>query len=371
MRITYVCADRGIPLLGGKGASVHARHITTALRRRGHRVTVACASVGAGNPPPDVDDIVELAGVDEASIAAAVGDSAPDVVLERYALESGPAGRVATALGVPLVLEVNAPIVLEASRYRGLEDVAPALERERSVFAAADGIVVVSRALAEYVETVAPSTRVAWVPNGVDVERFSGAPALDLGLSPDAVVTVFAGSMKPWHGVTDLVAAFEPVAHRDRHAHLVVAGTGPEADTVAARVADDEVLLQRVHLLGALPHDEIPGLLGAATVAVAPYRPSADFYFSPLKVLEYLAAGVPTVYPALGDLPEMVGDAGLAYPPGDVGALSHAVWSLVTDADRRSALARRAGLQGRRWTWDSAAGRIDMLLTSVGTKVGT
>jgi glycosyltransferase involved in cell wall biosynthesis len=371
VRIVYVCADRGIPLLGGKGASVHVRQITTALQRRGHRVTVACARLGTGNPPPDVERVVELRGVDEASIAGAVRDTHADVVLERYALESGPARQLATSLGLPLVLEVNAPIVLEASRYRGLADVAPALERERAVFAAADAIVVVSQALASYVGTVAPVARVTWVPNGVDADRFFGAPALELGLPHEAVPAVFVGSMKAWHGVNDLLRAFRLVAAGDDRAHLVIAGTGPEEAAVAAAVAADGLLSERVRLLGALPHETVPRLLRAAAVAVAPYRPSADFYFSPLKVLEYLAAGVATVYPTLGDLPEMVGDAGLAYTPGDVDALAAALRSLVGDAPLRSVLGSRARRQGRRWTWDNTAAQIEALLAEAGTKVGT
>ena len=49
MNIAYVCVDRGIPLLGTKGASVHVRAITTALAARGHQVHVCCARLGDGN----------------------------------------------------------------------------------------------------------------------------------------------------------------------------------------------------------------------------------------------------------------------------------------------------------------------------------
>ena len=60
MRILYVCADRGIPLCGDKGASVHVRAITAALSRIGHTVTVAPTTVGTGNPPPAVHGIAPL-----------------------------------------------------------------------------------------------------------------------------------------------------------------------------------------------------------------------------------------------------------------------------------------------------------------------
>ncbi|MHB8851323.1 MAG: glycosyltransferase family 4 protein, partial [Acidithiobacillus ferriphilus] len=64
MNIVYLCADRGIPVLGDKGASVHVREFTTALAGAGHEVTLLCARQGKGNPypparlielPPDAD----------------------------------------------------------------------------------------------------------------------------------------------------------------------------------------------------------------------------------------------------------------------------------------------------------------------------
>ena len=44
MKILYLCADLGIPVLGRKGASVHVRSLVAALGRAGHSVAVATPS---------------------------------------------------------------------------------------------------------------------------------------------------------------------------------------------------------------------------------------------------------------------------------------------------------------------------------------
>ena len=368
MRIAYACPDRGVPVLGAKGASVHVRSVTSALQRRGHDVVLLAARIGSGNTPPDVESIVELPDpLAEAVVERQLRSLGADVVLERYALESGPFRRASRALGLGHVLEVNAPIVLEASRYRGRRDVGAGLERERSTFETADAIVAVSRRLVEYVHQVSPATTVTWVPNGVDVARFAAAQPAPLGLDAGAVVIGFVGSMKPWHGVHDLLDAFGAVLAPGRRAHLVLAGSGPESEAIARRLRADRILVGRARHLGAVPHAQVHGLLRAFDVGVAPYLPADDFYFSPLKVLEYLAAGLPVVYPGLGDLPAMVGNAGVAYPAGDVTGLAAALAALVDDDSRRRVLAAEAIRQGRRWSWDESARALEELLERVQT----
>ena len=76
-----------------------------------------------------------------------------------------------------------------------------------------------------------------------------------------------------------------------------------------------------MHFTGAVPHEEIPAWLGHFDVALAPYRPTEHaFYFSPLKLFEYMACGVPTVAARLGQIEEVVrhGETGLLYTPGQL-----------------------------------------------------
>ena len=53
MRIAYVCADFGIPILGYKGASVHVRELVNGLATEGHDVQVYSPSPGSGRPLPE------------------------------------------------------------------------------------------------------------------------------------------------------------------------------------------------------------------------------------------------------------------------------------------------------------------------------
>lgn len=359
LRILYVCADKGVPLLGSKGASVHARSITGALAALGHSVTVAVRRLGSGNPPPPVDHVAEIgpSGGDTArQLDALIRAQGVDVVVERYSLESGPARAASHRHGVPLVLEVNAPLVAEARRFRGLDD-DTADGREVATLAGADHVQVVSRALLRHVGAVAPEVPCTWIPNGADVERFHRAVPERLPGTGDRLAVGFVGSMKPWHGVDVLVEAVADLRRRGADLQLLLVGGGPQEEALRARVGASG-LGDSVRMLGAVPHARVPGLVRGLDVAVAPYAPSDDFYFSPLKVMEYLAGGVPVVYSDLGDLPAVVGDAGVAVPAGDPGALADAIATLAADPARRARCARAALARSRGFGWDTTAARL-------------
>jgi glycosyltransferase involved in cell wall biosynthesis len=96
-------------------------------------------------------------------------------------------------------------------------------------------------------------------------------------------------------------------------------------------------------------------------IGVAPYRGGEPFYFSPLKIYEYMASGLPVVASDVGDLARVVrhGETGLICPPDDPAALAAALGRLADDP----ASARRMGRAGRaqvfeRHTWAGVAWRV-------------
>jgi glycosyltransferase involved in cell wall biosynthesis len=103
-------------------------------------------------------------------------------------------------------------------------------------------------------------------------------------------------------------------------------------------------------------------LLAAFHVGIAPYTAAADFYFSPLKVLEYLASGLPVVCPAMGDLPSLTGDAGIYYRSGDVDGLAEALGALIEQPWRHHSAAEAARALAQRWSWDTNAAAYEQLL---------
>jgi len=103
-------------------------------------------------------------------------------------------------------------------------------------------------------------------------------------------------------------------------------------------------LLDTAHFTGSVCHTYIPGLLASMDVAVAPYPKLADFYFSPLKVYEYMAAGRPVVVSNIGQLGKLInhGVNGLLVPAGDAGALAHALVRLRNEPLLRARLGEAA-----------------------------
>jgi glycosyltransferase involved in cell wall biosynthesis len=283
-----------------------------------------------------------------------------DAVLERYSLSSGPALEAAHACGLAFVLEVNAPLVAEASLYRDLQDVERWSLRERDLMRAADRLVVVSPALQRHaIRLGVAADRITVVPNGVDLKAFADAHGdavrARYGLGGTRVIG-FLGSLKPWHGVMDLVMAFKDLPSDSR---LLIVGDGPERGAIEAVGVQLE---GRVIITGAVPHDQVPSYLAAMDIAVAPYAAQPDFYFSPLKVAEYLAAGLPVVVTDQGDLSHLVGDAGLCVKPSSVDELGEALRQLLTDQEMRGRMASSARSRAAGLSWNAAARRVESVL---------
>src|SRR5206468_967242 len=134
-------------------------------------------------------------------------------------------------------------------------------------------------------------------------------------------VVGFVGHMRPWHGLPLLVDAFE-LLHRERpNSRLLLVGDGPERQPTAAVLAA-RGLSDAVTFAGNVPHERVAAMLTSMDAAVAPY-PAGDFYFSPLKVFEYMAAGLPIAASAIGQLATLLRDqqTALLCPPGDAAAL--------------------------------------------------
>ncbi|MGH9021723.1 MAG: hypothetical protein ACRDV9_01255, partial [Acidimicrobiia bacterium] len=116
MRIFHLCADRGVPANGAKGASVHLRSLRGALERAGHDVVGFAASSESNGSmtPPRWRPFEGLSDL----FRAADRLGAPDLVYERYSLGALDGLSAARAFGCPFVLEANAPLFQEAQRHR-------------------------------------------------------------------------------------------------------------------------------------------------------------------------------------------------------------------------------------------------------------
>jgi glycosyltransferase involved in cell wall biosynthesis len=392
--IAYVCADRGVPIGGRKGASAHVEELTRALVQPGVEVRIIAARTderlnGGAHAVPIVDASADRAtrhmrqllfyGVRterERTRAAemyglllnqAVARELErlhkvwriDAVYERYGLWSYAGAAFARAARVPYLLEVNAPLREEQRRYRDLQNAAAAASLESMVFRAADYVLVPSAALRPYV--LAHGARAGGVrvmPNAADPRQFADHPR---GSRPNGEFVIgFLGTLKPWHGVEFLVRAFRRLHRRDGSYRLLIAGDGPLRPTLERMVR--EYRLQRVtQFAGEVDHDAVPALLAQMDVATAPYPRLGGFYFSPLKVFEYLAAGVPVVASDIGQLGEVLvhRDTALLHRPGAVTEMVAHVETLRRQPKLAARMARAGQrLVSRRFTWQRNADRL-------------
>src|SRR5438552_17785134 len=334
MRIAYVCADAGVPVFGRKGCSVHVQDMLRALQRHGAGVDVFAARVDGARPPGleslPTHHVTPVGDGDPSSHAAAIAAlndalaallarAGPyDLVYERYSLWSFAAMEHAATAGIPGLLEVNAPLIEEQATYRGLRDAGGADRVAARAFRAAGVLLAVSAEVAAWLERRgAARDRVHVIPNGVDAERFRPDVRPATPGPPGSFAVGFVGSMKPWHGLDVLVEAFARLYERAPDARLLLVGDGPARAGVCADLSD-RGLAGVAHCTAAVAAVEGAGLLTSVDAAVAPYARANGFYFSPLKVYEYMAAGRAVVASRVGQLETVIQHDvnGVLCPPG-------------------------------------------------------
>jgi glycosyltransferase involved in cell wall biosynthesis len=357
MRVAYVSADPGVPVFGSKGCSVHVQEVIRALGRAGVEVELHTVRTG-GTAPADLEsvEVFEIPfdrkggreAIEERGLAANAdftaslsGRPAYDMVYERYSLWGQAGMEFARGAGLPGILEVNAPLVEEQATHRTLvhRDEAEAIATR--VFSLASGVVAVSSDAREYVcaNGGAPE-RVHVIPNGVDPGRFVPAEAG----APERPFSVgFVGSLKPWHDLDTLVAGYVLLLESQPEARLLIVGDGPERERIEANL-DAAGAGAGVTFSGAIAPAEVPQWIQAMDVGAAPYARDAARYFSPLKVLEYMASGIPVVGSRTGQIPELVeeGVAGLLHEAEDAAGLAQALDTLARDPEARGRMGQAA-----------------------------
>ena len=380
-RFLYLCGDPGIPVPGDKGASVHVECVLRALQQRGLEGELfvarkggdSCASIPVQRLPAVEKDRSPSPEQRERKLFFS-GLETPcpsadfDFVYERYSLWHAAGLRLAQAHDKPLILEVNSPLPEEASRFRSLEHQHLALGVAELVLRGAHTVVCVSDEVATWARRMRGRDEgVVVVPNGVDEERFAPERAERPVPLPQRHVPLvaFAGSFRPWHGLSDLAEAFARlVQHHRVPAHLVCVGDGPERESFAAQLGE-QGLADRVHFTGKVQHADVARWIGAADVAVAPYPQDVHFYFSPLKLYEFMALGLPIVATNVGQISEVLGggERGVLVPAGDPAAFGDAMAHLLQSPET----ARPLGATAREWVLQTATWkrRVDQILAQV------
>ena len=401
MKILYLCNDPGIDVAGKSGAAIHIRSFARALADLGHEVAIVtcgppdgkqaleeelhaviwpaplspwnralaqsfrAANLAIGRTPrrnPDAVRVLHNLTFFKAATRAAKQLS-PDFIYERYSLWAMAGLGLARKCSIPLVLEVNAPFAYEQQHYRA-GVTCPPLARwvERMIWRKAHLVVPVSESLHSQLRTarVKPE-RIHVLPNAVNTRLFhlglDGSPVRQ-GLNLEGRFVIgFVGTFKRWHGVDLLLSAFRELHRADPSIHLLLVGDGPLRSQFEKEV-QNAGLIQAVTFAGALGHEDVPQYVAAMDVAVAPYPALDNFYFSPLKLFEYMAAGRPVIASRVGQVAEVVVDGvtGLLFAPGDLTDLVRCIARLRNNPALCKELGQNASAacSGRTWTHNAA-----------------
>jgi glycosyltransferase involved in cell wall biosynthesis len=361
------------------GQFVHIEEMITAFRAQGHEVIIVAP------PSAETEDFGSDAGlvatlkrylpkwfyelmelsyslVAYRRLARAVKQHRPDVLYERYNLFLPAGVWLARKYKLPMLLEINAPILEERSKYDGLSLTKLARWSQAYCWKNADVVLPVTRVLGDIVAAYGvPEERIVIIPNGINGERFDAdidvaAAKKALGLE-NVLVLGFTGFVRDWHGLDKVIAMIAqdpPNAQRQ----LLVVGDGPER-SVLEQQAKSLGIEKRVKFTGVIGRDEVAQYVAAFDIAL---QPAVVAYASPLKLFEYLALGKAIVGPAQPNLREILTHEhnALLFDPKDADGLSKVIARLSEDAPLREKVARnaRAAIADQKLTWHENALRV-------------
>ena len=368
---------------GRTGDAVHLRELARQLARRGHAVRIIARSGPDGGENPSEDLAVHPVrssfnlGVAVVRRPLVLGKlirivfaRRPDVVYSRSFGDLAEA-IAASALGVPLVYEVNGDAIAEREAQWGRRMAGPArawaIRSARIGFGRARAIVAVTetlrRRLTEDFRVAADKIRV--VPNAADAELFAPRPASvarrDLGLSADGPIVGFVGNLAPWQGIEYLLRAFSEIVRRHPEARAIIVGDGQDRQRLEA-LAQTLGVRERVRFAGSVYYEEVPLYVAATDICVAPMtRERLRSGSSAVKIHEYLACERPVVASRIPGLEFLeTEDLGRLVPPEDSHALAAAIEAALSDERwRRAAGARGRAYVVRRAGWPAVAAAVE------------
>jgi glycosyltransferase involved in cell wall biosynthesis len=380
MRILYVAS--GIPVPGSIGGSTHAFEVARGLARRGHDLHLVAAShEGWGGLAPfarpvslpyagfqlhqqDVPKPLALLGAWPIRRLAAM--LRPDAIIERYYNFAGAGLLAARRLGIPCLLEVNALIIDPPAVFKRRLDDALGGPMRRWALAQCRRADCIITPLHTTVPPEIPPERIVELPWGASLERFANLPCPTPTAAPEVL---FLGSFRAWHGAADFVQAAGRLIEQGRNYRFRLIGDGPERRRVAAMAA---AWPGRFEFSGSIPYDAVPAALARANLGVAPFNTaphpalrSAGFFWSPLKIFEYMAAGLPVVTTDIAPLNRIVrpGCEGALFREGDSADLARAIDTVLSDRHAAHAMGERARARvAAHYSWERHCAELEAIM---------
>ena len=211
--------------------------------------------------------------------------------------------------------------------------------------------------------------RVTVVTNGVDTRRFRPG---SLARTTGPLRCAYVSSFRSWHGAEDLVEAVRTCVQRGVELRVTCLGNGPT--WAASRAAADRAgLSDTLRFAGEVTYDDVPAHLADAEVGLAPFSPDAfsalrlGWFWSPIKIFEYLAAGLAVVTADVPELRALLNDrVAVFYATGRPESLADRMAALASNREALVEMRRAArALAESQYTWAHQAASVEALLQKV------
>jgi glycosyltransferase involved in cell wall biosynthesis len=181
--------------------------------------------------------------------------------------------------------------------------------RERLCARCSDAVISVNELLAQ-LRLKQGAKQAFVVPNGMNLSLFAKARQK----VPHPPTLVYTGTLSPLWGVDVAIKAMAELLRNIPDVRLMIAGYGPAEPDLRA-LSQRLNVADRVNFLGVFKYQELPTILAQADVGILPASPKSTFryYASPLKLIEYMAAGLPVIATRLGqtEITMQEADAGI------------------------------------------------------------
>jgi glycosyltransferase involved in cell wall biosynthesis len=291
----------------------------------------------------------------------------PDLIYERYSLNTFCGVWASRRFGVPLILEVNAPLCYEQNALGRLTFKRLAHFTERWICAHSTWTVVVSKVLKEFlIHEGVPAEKIWVMPNGIDSQKFhpgiSGEVVRQQYSLERKLIVGFVGWFRRWHGLEMLLESMHEMQLAERGVRLLLVGDGP-AYPELYRYAKMHNLLSTVIFTGPIRRQEIASHIAAMDIAV---QPSATEYACPMKILEYMGMGRCIVASDQPNIRELLEDgvSGYLFRPGDRGSFNKVLLNAIDDQAGRQSVGQQAHkkIQQERYLWGANVERIAALM---------
>ncbi|RJP58081.1 MAG: glycosyltransferase WbuB [Candidatus Auribacter fodinae] len=391
MRIVYI---GGEPVPGNTGGSTHFMEVAAGLAQLGHEILAVCPR-DHGQQASDVINGVRIIRVPmkmrkyTIPLAAllklfAILRFKPDILMERFVTFGGTLALIARITRTPLVLEINSPHTDELLyRFKVKNRILRWLLLKWRDFQMRSA----TRIIATLSSVVPPFVKervmlVDWAAN-CDLFDNENIPDTDkkalrkkLGIRPDQPVVIFLGTFRAWHGVHHLPVIAAEVLKKIPDACFVTIGAGNERAAVELAVKDAGLTGSFI-FTGSLPYTTVPLYLSIGDVGIAPYDRSAyppliefGFYWSPLKIFEYMACGLPVVTIDVEPLNRLVkdGERGFVVPEGNWSIFSQKIVQLLNDRAASAKMGRDArSYTQSNYSWQYHVAQLNEMLLSLNT----